>query len=67
MEADHALDSEGPDAPPPLHRPSRLAAAMLAGLGLPASPAVAKDAGAKVEGAKAAKSKHASANGRKNR
>ena len=42
-----------------------LAAAMLAGAGLPASPAVAKD-GVKAEKA-SSKSKYASANGRKNR
>jgi hypothetical protein len=43
-----------------------LAAAMLAGSGLPASPAQAKDGGVKVEKVKA-KSSYASANGRKNR
>ncbi len=43
-----------------------LAAAMLAGAGLPASPALAKDGAVKAEKAKA-KSTYASANGRKNR
>lgn len=47
--------------------PAILAAAMLAGMGLPASPAVAQDGGAKVEKAKAAKHNYASATGRKNR
>ncbi len=46
--------------------PAVLAAGLLAGMGLPTAPAVAKDGGAKVE-AKAAKHTYASATGRKNR